>query len=207
MTDRLSRFPGRRSILLIVLVAFVAAAQFGCYDRRLAKKQKDVMADLQTYAESYNRMIVWGDYDGASQAVILEKRVDFLEQAQHVAEKVRIEDFAIPLCQVSPVPYPREKKEKGKAGPESEKPPVVETPAEKETPAAELPKPEDQTKLEEQKPVKKKMPKVFYGVALVRYINMTVAPSVSVRNRLVKQYWVYVEDTWYCDADLEELLE
>jgi len=195
-----------RFLLLILLVLVLAGAKPSCYDKRINKKQKELLEELKTYSASYNRMIIWGDFDGASAAVVPEKRVDFLEQSQHVASMVRIEDFTIPLCQVSTVPFPREEKDEEKGERETEATPVP-TPA---PPPVETVGPEsdqDKTPEPEVKPEKKKMPKIFYGMALVRYINMTVNPSVTVRNRLIRQYWIYLDGVWYCDADLEEMLE
>lgn len=216
---------GRKSLIVLAFLLLPILAGFlltGCYEKRLIKKQKEILEELQKYSAAYNRMIVWGDYDGASMAVVPEKRISFLEQAQQVAARVRIENFSIPLCQVGTEPFPQDKDLTGLTGevkskaaglkhpkqmpdePDRAVPPPVETVPvpEKPTVAGD---PADTEK--DKKAKKKKLPKVFYGVALVRYINMTVSPSATVRTRLVKQHWVYVDGTWMCDSDLGELLE
>jgi hypothetical protein len=193
--------------LIVVLLFSVSCA--GQFEKRLAKKQQDLLEEMQEHVNAYNRMIVWGDYDGASMAVVPEKRIEFLEQSQNVAARVNIENYTVPLCQVGIVPFPRDESIPGKEDDAEPKTPTTLTPpAEGGVPAPkpqETPPPPEEGK--KKKKEKKKMPKVFYGVALVRYINMTVAPSVTVRTKLIKQHWVYVDETWYCDADLQELME
>ena len=200
-----------RLIIAAVLLTIFIAVSLGCtetfYARRLADKQKDLLEEFQEHASAYNRMIVWGDYDGASAAVVSEKRIEFLETAQDASARIRIENFTIPLCKVGTVPFPRDDTipTAGGAGSighltaddaERDQTPVTPTP---------IPAPDANEKVISSKE-KYKIPKVFYGVALVRYINITVAPSVSVKTRLIKQHWVYIDGAWYCDADLAELL-
>lgn len=203
----------RHSIIAIVmailfLVTFVAC---GVSEQRVKKKTKDLLEELQEHSFAYNRMIVWQDLDGASAAVLPEKRIQFLEQAQEIASKVRIENFSIPLCQVSLEPIPRDKDIDLKPSEDSTLKPTKDeiktAPSDERTEEAT----EDTKKKKKAKKKKpkiyEKMPTVFYGVALVRYFNVTVLPSVSVHNRLIRQYWVYTGEVWYCDADLTELLE
>ena len=185
----------------------------GVSEQRVKKKTKELLEELQEHAHDYNRRIAWEDYDAASEAVLPEKRIQFLEQAQDIAARVKIENFSMPLCQVSLNPIPRDKDIDLKPSESSTlkptKEPVQTVPPVDKT----VDEPEDsrtKKKVKKEKKKKKvydKMPKVFYGVALVRYINVTVLPSVSVRNRLIRQYWVYTGEVWYCDADLTELLE
>ena len=205
--------PRRRALwigsILLVFV-FLAGSQGACYEKQLMKKQRYLLEELQEHASAFNRMIVWGDYDGASIGVIPEKRIDFLEQSQEVAARIKIENFSIPLCQVGSVPFPRDLEISPEVLNQPGSAPVQQAPgseaglpADAVVPPVVEPVPEGQ----QAKAEKKKMPKVFYGVALVRFINMTVSPSVSVHTRLIKQYWIYTDNTWFCDADLQQLLE
>jgi hypothetical protein len=198
----------RLFLILLTLVALVLAVG-GCNEKQLAKKQKELLEQLQKHAHAYNRMIVWVDFDGASAAVVPEKRIEFLEKSQEVAGRIRIEDFTMPLTQVSTRPFPRDESIPGqKAKEEAAKKyaPLDPTARPEVTPVE--PAPETPAQIEQPvKKVKFVMPKVFYGVVLVRYINMTVKPSVTVRTRLIKQHWVYFNESWHCDADLDELLK
>lgn len=198
--------------VFLLVFSFLAGCNENYYNKRLAEKQSELLEELQTHANAYNRMIVWGDYDGASMAVVSEKRISFLETSQEMMARVRIENFSIPLCQVAVVPFPRDdsipgedkKKDEEKKKYEPLPGGIEPEPTGEIKDEAKTPDPPDTP---EEKAKNKKLPKVFYGVALVRYINMTVSPSVSVRTRLIKQHWVYVDGAWFCDADLDELLK
>jgi len=200
-----------RLLIPVALFLIVILIPVGCgktyYAKRLAEKQSDILEELQEHAAAFNRMIVWGDFDGASVAVVPEKRIEFLEIAQDVMARIRIENFSIPLCKVGIEPFSRDDKIP-KADSIIPTPPPLTPPPDSSpreaTPRSDVP----EEKAKEVSPKERyKIPKVFYGLALVRYINMTVAPSVSVSTKLIKQHWVYVDGVWYCDADLSELLK
>ena len=201
---------------LFAIVCLIAAATMvlgGCASamkNRIEKKHKELSTELCEVATDFTRRLVWKDFDGAGMLVVPEKQVPFFEKADQVASKLSIEDFKLALCQVSMAPFARDEDlpEPGDDPiDEPIKPPaavVSQTPEGVETnpSAAKAPVP-DKT-IEKQK---LKMPKVFYGVALVRLINVTVAPSTTVQNKLMKQYWIWTNDHWMCDMDVEELLE
>ena len=176
------------------------------FDKRWAKKSGELSESLNLAATDFNSTISWKNYDNAANGVLPETRVEFLEKAEQVGPILNIEDFKIATAVVSLTPFERDDEEGDKdedreeATPEPTPEPKV---TEGEAAAGDSATPEVED------PDKYKMPKIFYGFVMVRYVNMNVLPSTSVHNKLIKQYWVYFEkeQVWYCDIDLEELVE
>lgn len=198
-----------RLIMIVAAIAVILSFLCGCDDRRLKKKHREIGAELMEAASRFNKFIVWKNFDKAMEMVVPEKQMEFLEKTEHFGSMVHIEDFSVALCQTALEPFPREDdKDKAEDGGEEITPPEPEI----EKPEKEKEKDTDRAEGEGKDKEKKdfnwgRLPKVYYGLALVRYINMTIMPSASVQTRLIKQHWVYVEKTWYCDFDIEEILE
>jgi hypothetical protein len=196
----------RRSVaVLFCLIAAFAMVSAGCEattQKRIAKKHTELSEELCDVASDFGRRLIWKDYDGAGLLMVPEKKVSFLEKAEYVASKLSIEDYKVALCQVSSIPFERADQDTDYAS-DPDVPPVM-------TPSGEvqIAKPEEEPELAEgeEKP-KLKMPKVFYGVVLMRLINVSVMPSNRVQNKLIKLYWVWTNDVWMCDLDLEDLIE
>ena len=214
----------KRRFLLAIVVATVICIFAGCnVEKRIQKKSDELNEELCEIAHEFNRLIVWKGFDTAAMVVIPEKRMDFIEKAERVSSRLQIENFRVALCQTGLQPFPREKSTPDIPG----QTPVVpllpgqdlpENPAISSKsagthladgePIKAVPELDDKEADKENKDKKEKMkmPKVFYGMTLVRFQNMTIYPSNSVRSPVVKQYWVNIDGNWYCDIDLEDLL-
>jgi len=186
----------KRRLLLIVALIVVACVSLAAscnVDRRMIKKAEDLQEELCKLADDFNRMIAWRYYDEAGLMVAPELRADFLMQAEHIYARVSMEGYKISLCQVSPNPFPRQR---GEVMPGPRPPRRDEaTPTPEPTPEETSPTP------------KPEMPKKWYGLVLVRYINLSVAPSNAVRSPLIRQYWYWENDVWVVDPEIEQLLE
>jgi hypothetical protein len=193
--------PWRRALVILALA--VASLSSTCnVESRMQEKSQDLTEELMTAAIDFNRMITWRYFDEASAMVVPRSRADFLLAAEQIYNTVRMEGYKITLVQVSDQPFPRIRGEI--APPPPAKRPEVEAPQRiDETPADAKPK----EKGPEQP--KKKMPKVWYGLALVRFINLTVTPHNQVRSPMIRQYWFWREEdeTWMVDPEIDQLLE
>lgn len=185
----------KRWIILIffIVVSFFAMAASCDIERRVLKKATELQEELCKQANDYNRLIAWRYYDEASQMVLPERRADFLMEAEMVANRVKMEGFKVALCQVTTAPPPRLR------GEITPTPMPVPTPMPEPVPAGEETPPEPTPELV--------MPDEWYGIALVRYVHLSVAPSNTVSSPLLRQYWVCRDDVWYVDPDLRQLLE
>jgi len=187
------------ALVLACLLIFAACNT----ERRVRKKGEELQEELTKAATDFNRMIAWRYYDDASTMVIPESKADFLMQAEAVNARVNMESYKVTLVQVSSLPFPRVRGEvKHEPKPKEDIPPSIaaqKTKAENppETPPA---KTENENRLE--------MPKVWYGLVLVRYENLIIAPHHTVRSPLIRQYWYYTDevDTWLVDPEIEQLL-
>ncbi len=186
----------RRHVLpLLLIAAVVGLVIVACsVENRIIKKAKDLQEELCKEASDFNRMVAWGYWDEAAQMVVPDRRGEFLMQAEKVATHLKMEGYKIAMCQVSSFPYPRVR------GEVTPTPTPVPTPTPTPTPRP----PADQAPSPTPKP---EMPKVWYGLVLVRYINVSVVPSNAVRSPLLRQYWVWKDDYWMVDPDLTDLTQ
>jgi hypothetical protein len=127
--------------------------------------------------------------------VVPEKRADFLMHTDQVYARANMEGYKVSLCQVSPQPFPRVR---GAVQPaprstEPETPTPVPTPTPRPENVSPTPKPT--------------MPENWYGLVLVRYLSLTIAPSNKVSSPMLRQYWYLRGDVWYVDPDLDQLFE
>lgn len=186
-------------VALVVLLAVTLAA---CnVNRRMQRKSEDLSEDLMKAALDFNRMIAWRYFDEASSVVIPEQQANFMMTAEAIYARVHMEGFKVNLAQVSHEPFPRLHGEVP--------PPTKPKPEHKvDTPPSLAAQAEKKKKGGAEEPIKK-MPKVWYGMVLVRFINVNVAPSSTVRSPLLRQYWYWYEDpgAWLVDPDIEQLLE
>jgi hypothetical protein len=187
----------------IAVALFVAAAAGGCsLDNRLREKSQDLTEDLLNQATDFNRMITWRYFDDAVPMVVPQSRQYFMSAVEKINEKVHMEGYKIVIVQVSDRPIPRVRGEAADITPP--KKPQIEMPPPEEDENA--PK---KTELKPQTSTRKTMPKIWYGLVLVRFINLTVTPHRVVRSPLIRQYWYWNDqsETWMVDPEIEQLLE
>jgi len=184
------------SLIVIVIGAWWALGASCNIEQRIFKKQSDLTEELCKSADEFNRMIAWGYYDDASVMVLPEKKADFLMHAEVVYRNIKMEGYKVALCQVSPVPL---LKIKGQI--------TMPEPTPEPTPAPP-PQMEENEMIKKPEPKNKnlKMPKQWYGMVLVRFINLTVAPTNKVNSPLIRQYWECRDDQWMVDPDLGDLM-
>ncbi|MCZ7586593.1 MAG: hypothetical protein M5R36_26455 [Deltaproteobacteria bacterium] len=210
-----------RRILALLLVASLPFLLTGssCKKRRDTKKIQELSTDLCEIAADFNKLIVWRHFQPASMMVVPSKRIDFLVDAERYGGGIQIEDYAVVVCQVAEDPPLREVDLPSTDVPEDGAAPTSDTAPprrvmDKEEALESVTKdpiPEGDKSLKDigyDQPKQRRKPasdRVFYGTVLVRYMNRTILPSNSVDTKLIKQYWVAVDDVWYCDFDWSEL--
>lgn len=184
----------------LVAMLLVAACSV---DKRVRRKTETLSEDLMNTSLEFNRLIAWRYFDDASAMVLPAARADFLVSAESVYARVHMEGYKIALVQISPDPFP---KIRGavKVPPKPERPAVEIPPTPEEIKAREA---KEKAAAEEQK--FKEMPKHWYGLVLVRYINLTVVPSNQVSSPLIRQYWYWDEnsETWLVDPEIDQLID
>ncbi len=188
----------RRVLVVVFLVSLCFT--FSCAtDQRIKRKGEDLQEELMKEAVDFNRMIAWRYFDEASQKVIPERQADFLVAAETIYARVHMEGYKVTYTMVSPNPFPRQRGEVVMPPPEKEKP---------DTPSS-LSKQVDKDKKKSDAEKRKKIPKAWYGLVLVRYLNLNVAPSANVRSPLIRQHWYYYPEpgVWLVDPEIEQLID
>jgi len=185
------------SLLLLVTAACLWLGASCGIERRIADKMDDIQDDLWKSAGEFNRLVSWGYYDEASAMVVSERRADFLMEVELLRSHVTMEGYKISLGQVSSAPFPRLRGE------------VVHQPKPLDPPEAMTPTPEPTPEPEDEEKPKEdlKMPKKFYAMVLVRFINMSIKPSNRVYSPLLRQYWVWENDEWMVDPEIRQLMD
>ncbi|MDP8225631.1 MAG: hypothetical protein P9L99_19890 [Candidatus Lernaella stagnicola] len=188
---------GRRlfSLTLVLALFFL----FSCHaENRILRKQENLQEELMKAALDFNRMVAWRYYDEAVQMVIPERQPEFMMAAEQVYARVHMESYKVTYAAVSAKSFPYMPGEVAAPEPGGDRP---ETPVSLQVPDKEKQKAADAVK-------RKHVPKVWYGLVLVRFVNLNVAPSSSVRSPLIRQYWYWYEDadTWMVDPDIGQLL-
>ncbi|MBZ0270623.1 hypothetical protein K8I61_01190 [bacterium] len=209
------------AMLAVVCVVALSGAS-SCKKKREDKKIRELSTSLCEAAVDFNKLVVWQNYSAASFMVVPSKRIDFLVDAERFGGAVKIENFAVVVCQTDATPPVRGLELPGTEPPPEEGAPPAATPIEPERPL--VPADEAVDSVKNMKPPetdkslyeaginrpKQKDPsdkdKVYYGTVLVRYINRNILPSASVDTKLIKQYWVAVGDVWYCDFEWPEMI-
>jgi hypothetical protein len=183
-----------------MILVVVAACNL---DERIRKRGEDLTEELTDAAVDFNRMITWRYFDDAVGSVIPDSRANFLMWSEQVYQRVHMEGYKVTLVQVATEPFPRVRGEV--APPPSSKKAEGEQPFSFDEPPKDA-KPEKGA-VKSQK--NQKMPKTWYGLVLVRFVNLTVVPYNKVRSPLLRQYWYYRESekVWRVDPDIDQLLE
>jgi len=168
-------------------------------EERMTRKAEDLTDGLMEAALDFNRMIAWRYFDEAALAVVPEHKADFFMAAQTVYSRVHMEGYKVTFAQVNPLPIPRIRGEV--------QPPPKDAPKPITPPSLALQdrKEKSESELDEYK----KVPKIWYGMVLVRYQNLNVAPSSRVSSPLIRQYWYWYEDpgVWLVDPEIDQLLD
>lgn len=192
------------TLLLVILLTTAACTS----ERSIRKKGELLQEELIKASTDFNRMISWRYYDDASTMVVPESKADFLMQAEAVNQQVNMEGFRITLVQVSSLPFPRVRGEvKHEPKPKEDIPPsIAASIAAQEAKTEKQPDTSPAAKAEKEKSLE--MPKIWYGLVLVRYENLIIAPHHTVRSPLMRQYWYYTEEigAWLVDPEIEQLL-
>ena len=212
---------GRTISAILIIIAACALMGSSCHKKRENKKLQDYSEELNEIVTDFNKLIVWRGYSTASMMVVPSKRLDFLMEAEQFGPNLTIEDYAVVMCQVSKDPPVRdlglpestdalsvnEDKPAALPYPDEAKPEHSDASTEKAEGEAEKEDAADNEKEKETKKKKSKEPEMYYGTALVRFINRTILPSMYVDTKLIKQYWINVEGTWYCDFSWQDMLK
>jgi hypothetical protein len=189
--------------LLAALLALTAGAAACAIDQRIREKSQDLSGDLMEKAVDFNRMIAWQYFDAAAAVVVPQSRGNFLMTAESFNQRVHIESFTVVLTEVSEHPFTRLRGQVPEI--QHEKKPQIEPPPTEDEVAAAARK--AQATPEPSKA--KTMPKNWYGLVLVRYVNLSILPHTQVRSPLLRQYWYWndTDETWMVDPEIEQLLD
>ncbi len=218
------KMPALYRLALIILVIIAACALMGssCHKKRETKKLQEYSDELHEIVTDFNKLIVWRGYTPASMAVVPSKRLDFLMDAEKYGGNLHIENYNVVLCQVTVDPPVRDlglpestdalsvHEDIVKTDNTPDKAEATRDPKSDEA-GDDVEKDEagDVTEKDEvaEKTKDVKQPKIYYGTALVRYINRSVLPSMSVDTKLIKQYWINVDGAWFCDFSWPDMLK
>ena len=213
---------GRR-VALIVVAVLLASALMGttCQQKKDIKLKQDLSESLCEAANTFNSLVIWRNFEAASLMVMPSRRIDFLVDAEKYAGAVQIENFSVVVCQTDDAPPARDLKLPDTGAPKKPGPPSDKKSEEdrksitkeeavdaiQQNPVPETDKSFSDIGVKRPKQKAPKKERVYYGTALVRYINRTILPSATVDTRLIKQYWINVGDVWYCDFEWPELVK
>jgi hypothetical protein len=190
----------RLAIAAVATLVFVFCMASSCnMEERMTRKAGDLTDDLMESALDFNRMIAWRYFDDAALSVVPEHKADFLMATQTIYSRVHMEGYKVTFAQVSPVPIPRVRGEVQPPPKDAVKP---------ATPPS-LALQDRKTKGDSELDNFEKVPKIWYGMVLVRYQNLNVAPSSRVSSPLIRQYWYWYEDpgVWLVDPEIDQLLD
>jgi hypothetical protein len=229
INDNRLKMPSLYRLAVVVLVIIAACALMGssCHKKREKKKLQGYSDELHEIVTDFNKLIVWRGYEPASMMVLPSKRLDFLMDAEKYGVNLHIENYSVVLCKVTVDPPVRDlglPESTDALSVHDDKPKTDKAPDKVE--AADEAKP-DEAKPDEagdevgkdeagdvtgkdevaEKTKEVKKPQIYYGTALVRYINRSVEPSISVDTKLIKQYWINIEGAWYCDFSWPDMLK
>ncbi len=224
----------RAAILCLVVFSSLSLMGSSCHEKRERKMLQDMSDELHEVVTDFNKVVVWRDYEAAAMMIVPSKRLDFLMDAEKYGPHLLIETYSVVMCQVNKEPPVRdlglpestddlalhEDKPNLELWPRKSRLPTPEENLDAkdmdgsgDTKITEVEKAGDEKTdnekvedVKEEKPDKKKA-KIYYGTALIRYINRQVLPSMAVDTKLIKQYWINVEGAWYCDFSWQDIVK